>query len=189
MSGGDAYERAGESAAISFLNQANTSKPFVTEKDLYERFLLTLRAYHLGEEVNIMYWLDGLKSDGTRIQATVFQPVQIINDKKEVVGYVPPINVDPDKILPEDVLHAIPSIMYRYSNLEATLPGRGEDFLKENLIQHVRDKEAEKAILEESWDNLFASYGLEPVYSTKTNQDNNETTNELNEGEFDVDFL
>lgn len=176
-------------AALDIVRISEQLKPRVSEKDFVEKFLLTLYAYHKGENVDISYWLKGLKSDGTLINATPFQNVQIVDNNQVVVGYVPPIVVDPTGVLPPEVRENLHDLLDRAEKMEKAFPGRGKAFMRNNITEHVVDKSSEKEKLRILWDGLFVKYGLDPVYSTKLGDNATGSGDLIDDGEFDAVFL
>lgn len=177
-------------ALDKFIQLGEELKPTVTETDLVERFILTLHQYHRGEPVNLNMWLNGIKSDGTTINATAFQAVKIIDNNNDTLGYVPPILVDPTGILPSEISGMLHDLFYRAENLERTIPGRGTAFIRDTVIDKVRNRDKEVEALRKLWDKLFIKYGLTPVYSDETNLTNgiNDSTS-LEDGEFDAEYF
>lgn len=179
-------------ALNDFIAMGEELKPVVTEKDLVERFILSLHQYHRGEPINISIWLNGLKSDGELVKATAFQPVKIVDNNNNTIGYVPPLLVDPTGILPPEVSEMLHALFYKADNLEKIIPGRGTAFIKANVIDKVRNRDKEVEALRKLWDKLFIKYGLPPVYSdpNAVSDDNVvDPSPSLDDGEFDAEYI
>ncbi len=179
-------------ALNEFINLGEELKPMVTETDLVERFLLTLHQYHRGEPVNISIWLNGLKSDGESVKATAFQSVKIVDNNHNTVGYVHPLLVDPTGTLPPEITSMLHDLFYKADNLEKVIPGRGKQFIKENVVDRVKNRDKDIEALRKLWDRLFVKYGLEPVYSdpnTVIETTEALTSPSLDDDEFDAEYL
>lgn len=177
-------------ALNEFIQLGEELKPFVTETDLVEKFILTLHQYHRGEPININLWLNGLKSDGNTVNATAFQLVKIVDNDNNTIGYVPPLLVDPTGILPSDISAVLHDLFYKAENLEKVIPGRGTAFIKDSVIDKVRNRDKEIEALRTLWDNLFIKYNLPPVYSNpETISEMTTNGSSLEDGDFDVEYL
>lgn len=154
-------------AAVQILKLDSETRPFVTNKDLVQRFLLTLHAYHSGEPVEIVYYTRGIKSDGTELNISPFQAVKVVDvsDSNKVLDWIPPLMVDPDGVVPKEVAENMDAIMYQYENKEKVFPGSGLNYLRENVIKHVSAKPGLIDKNKKEWDEFFVRWGLEPVYN------------------------
>lgn len=180
----------GSAAAQQIIKLDGETRPWVNENEFVRRFLLTLHEYHKGNEVNIYHWLNGVKEDGSVIGATVFQSVRLDDNSGLVVGYVPPILLDPQGILPAEVTASLADIFYRAENLDNIYPGRGSKFIDEQITAQVRNKDDEAKLWKEAWDKLFVRYGLDPVYSEAVDDPETQAIANDDEGEYeDVEYL
>lgn len=179
----------GVAAAQQIIKLDTETRPWVYENEFVKRFLLTLHAYHKGEDVNIYHWLNGVKEDGSIVGATVFQSVRLDNSSGVTVGYVPPILLDPQGVLPPEVTAALADIFYRAENLDNVYPGRGAKYIDEQITSQVRVKDEDAKQWKEAWDKLFVRYGLDPVYGGVVDDPETQVLSE-DEGEYeDVEYL
>lgn len=180
----------GTAAAQQIIKLDGETRPWISENEFVKRFLLTLHSYHKGEEVNIYHWLNGVKEDGGIIGATVFQSVRLDNQAGVTVGYVPPILLDPQGVLPPEVTASLADIFYRAENLDNIYPGRGAKFIDEQITSQVKTKEEDAKLWKEAWDKLFVKYGLDPVYSEAVDDPETQVLADEEEGEYeDVEYL
>lgn len=180
----------GSAAAQQIIKLDNETRPWVNENEFVRRFLLTLHEYHKGNEVNIYHWLNGVKEDGSIIGATAFQSVRLDDSSGVVVGYVPPILLDPQGILPAEVTASLADIFYRAENLNNIYPYRGNKFIDEQITSRVVNKDVETKLWKEAWDRLFVRYGLDPVYSEAVDDPETQALSNNDEDEYeDVEYL
>ena len=191
MSNLDDNLESGVIAAKQIISLDAETAPFISERDLVQKFLLTLHRYHTTGDVDINHWLNGIKSDGSQINATAFQMVKVIDDLGNLITYVPPILLDPTGILPENITHSLGDIFYRAESLEKVYPGRGRAFIREQVTNNIRTKEHETDLWKKAWDALFVRYELDPVYDvtgelvTNSNSDGEPVDEEIE----DVDYI
>lgn len=149
----------------------------LVESEFVTQWLLTLHEYMRGGEVEIGIWLDA-----NRI--SVFSEVTITDNAGKTLYNVPSIFMKQDQILPKSVTADIGDIMYRVENLNKTIPGKGDAFIKGSITDHVIPSR-DRATFQERWDAIFVKYNLEPVFTTVTTS----TINSEDEGFDDYDEL
>lgn len=143
------------------------------EKEFVTKWLLSLREYVSGNDVAIALWLQ--END-----ITVFSEVTIVDATGESLFVVPSILMKQDKVLPNNVASEIGEIMYRADNLNRTIPGRGDEFIRREITDKVVTTDKLKEY-QNRWDSIFVRYDLEPVFS------NTHTTGSFTEDDGDFD--
>lgn len=148
-------------------------KATMKEKIFVTKWLLSLREYVNGGEVAIAMWLE--END-----ITTFSEVSIVDAAGEVLFDVPSILMRQDKLLPDSVSSGISDILYRADNMSQVMPGRGNQFIRNEITSKVNAPNTIK-VYQQRWDDIFTRYGLEPVFS------NNDTssTMSIDDGDFD----
>ena len=143
------------------------------EKEFVTKWLLSLREYVSGNDVAIALWLQ--END-----ITAFSEVTIVYATGEALFVVPSILMKQDKVLPNNVASEIGEIMYRADNLNRTIPGRGDEFIRREITDKVVTTDKLKEY-QNRWDSIFVRYDLEPVFS------NTHTTGSFTEDDGDFD--
>ena len=143
------------------------------EKEFVTKWLLSLREYMAGNDVAIALWLQ--END-----ITAFSEVTIVDATGEALFVVPSILMKQDKVLPNNVASEIGEIMYRADNLNRTIPGRGDEFIRREITDKVVTTDKLKEY-QNRWDSIFVRYDLEPVFS------NTHTTGSFTEDDGDFD--
>lgn len=143
------------------------------EKEFVTKWLLSLREYMSGNDVAIALWLQ--END-----ITAFSEVTIVDATGEALFVVPSILMKQDKVLPNNVASEIGEIMYRADNLNRTIPGRGDEFIRREITDKVVTTDKLKEY-QNRWDSIFVRYDLEPVFS------NTHTTGSFTEDDGDFD--
>ena len=143
------------------------------EKEFVTKWLLSLREYVSGNDVVIALWLQ--END-----ITAFSEVTIVDATGESLFVVPSILMKQDKVLPNNVASEIGEIMYRADNLNRTIPGRGDEFIRREITDKVVTTDKLKEY-QNRWDSIFVRYDLEPVFS------NTHTTGSFTEDDGDFD--
>lgn len=143
------------------------------EKEFVTKWLLSLREYVSGNDVAIALWLQ--END-----ITAFSEVTIVDATGETLFVVPSILMKQDKVLPNNVASEIGEIMYRADNLNRTIPGRGDEFIRREITDKVVTTDKLKEY-QNRWDSIFVRYDLEPVFS------NTHTTGSFTEDDGDFD--
>lgn len=143
------------------------------EKEFVTKWLLSLREYMSGNDVAIALWLQ--END-----ITAFSEVTIVDATGEALFVVPSILMKQDKVLPNNVASEIGEIMYRADNLNRTIPGRGDEFIRREITDKVVTTDKLKEY-QHRWDSIFVRYDLEPVFS------NTHTTGSFTEDDGDFD--
>lgn len=143
------------------------------EKEFVTKWILSLREYVSGNDVAIALWLQ--END-----ITAFSEVTIVDATGEALFVVPSILMKQDKVLPNNVASEIGEIMYRADNLNRTIPGRGDEFIRREITDKVVTTDKLKEY-QNRWDSIFVRYDLEPVFS------NTHTTGSFTEDDGDFD--
>ena len=143
------------------------------EKEFVTKWLLSLREYVSGNDVAIALWLQ--END-----ITAFSEVTIVDATGESLFVVPSILMKQDKVLPNNVASEIGEIMYRADNLNRTIPGRGDEFIRREITDKVVTTDKLKEY-QNRWDSIFVRYDLEPVFS------NTHTTGSFTEDDGELD--
>lgn len=143
------------------------------EKEFVTKWLLSLREYVSGNDVAIALWLQ--END-----ITAFSEVTVVDATGEALFVVPSILMKQDKVLPNNVASEIGEIMYRADNLNRTIPGRGDEFIRREITDKVVTTDKLKEY-QNRWDSIFVRYDLEPVFS------NTHTTGSFTEDDGDFD--
>ena len=136
------------------MNQDVVSMPEVT---FVKKWLLTLREYIAGGEVNIAYWL-------SENNITHFAEVAIVDSIGTELYRVPSILAKADKVLPTEVTSNISDIMYRADGLNRIIPGKGDAFINNELTSQVIEN-TNIGSYHERWDAIFTRYQLDPVFN------------------------
>lgn len=147
-----------QSAAVREILNLGEDNPRVSESEFFEKWILTLREYIAGGNVEIGVWLSNMG-------VSVFGEVDVHDDNGEVLFTVPSIFAKQDSVLPKSVTGDISDIMYRANNLNKVMPGKGSAYIRSELVEQVR---ANKSISEyqRRWDLIFTRYNLDPVFTT-----------------------
>ena len=151
----------------------NSDLTTMKEKEFVTKWLLSLREYMSGNDVAIALWLQ--END-----ITAFSEVTIVDATGEALFVVPSILMKQDKVLPNNVASEIGEIMYRADNLNRTIPGRGDEFIRREITDKVVTTDKLKEY-QNRWDSIFVRYDLEPVFS------NTHTTGSFTEDDGDFD--
>lgn len=138
--------------------------PQLRESEFVERWILTLREYLAGGDVEIVIWLSAQK-------VTVFGEVDIIDQNGVVLYTVPSLLVKQDNILPKSVASEITDIIHRADALNKNMPGKGDSYMKNELVNHVVEQR-KLPEYQQRWDDIFTRYNLEPVFSSSSSQVN-----------------
>lgn len=162
-----------ERAAQQIAKMSEGPQASLTEKTFVSKWLLSLREYVNGGEVNIGIWLQ--END-----ITVFNEVAVIDTSGEVLFVVPSILMTQDKLLPDAVSSDITDILYRADNLGRVVPGRGNQYIRNEITDKVKSP-GTMTDYQRRWDDIFTRYGLEPVFSNTATT----TSSSSDDGDFD----
>ena len=130
----------------------------MSENVFVTKWLLTLREYIAGGEVQIGYWLD-------ENNITSFSEVAILDGAGQELFRVPSILAKADKLLPDAVSSNVSDIMYRVENLNRMIPGKGDAYIRNELTDRVVEQ-GNHETYQQRWDKIFVKYGQEPVFDT-----------------------
>ena len=152
--------------------ELNETIPTLTEQVFVNRWLLTLRAYMAGEDVKIGLWLQ-------ENNITTFTEVSVVNSNGVELYRVPSILMKHESVLPNRVSSQIGDLLYRAENMNKTIPGRGNVFIRNEITAHVNDSDV-IALYQKRWDDIFTKYDLLPVFFYNTT-----SVSDTSDGDFD----
>lgn len=135
----------------------NDVKSKIRESEFVEKWLLTLREFIAGGDVEIGVWLYNQN-------VTIFGEVNVVDNQDNILFVVPSVFIKQDSVLPKTVSSSIGDIMYRAENLNRTLPGKGDAYIRNELTSQLHEQK-EMPEYQRRWDEIFIRYKLEPVFS------------------------
>lgn len=129
----------------------------------------------------------------TNVAGNFYQEVHVVQNEKnpkEILFTVPGLLTNNQNIYSEDIISQIPFILASASKHNDVLPGSGDNYILNNLVDSAAPAQA-KATEEEAWRKIYKYYGIDaPFVSDKphTNAaEEREKLQSLIEG-FDDDF-
>ena len=146
-----------ERAPQAIVEMSESSRATIKEREFVTKWLLSLRDYIAGDEVAIALWLQ--END-----ITAFSEVDVVDNDGEVLFSVPSILMRQDKLLPDGVASDIGDIMHRADNMNRVMPGRGNDFIRNEITNKIKGPQT-LSLYQSRWDSIFTRYDLEPVFS------------------------
>lgn len=162
-----------EAAAQQIAKMSEGPQAKISEREFVSKWLLTLREYIAGGEVQIGIWLQ--END-----ITTFNEVAVVDPAGETLFIVPSILMTQDKLLPDAVSSDITDILYRADTMSQVMPGRGNQFIRNEITSKIKSPGTMEHY-QQRWDAIFLRYELEPVFSaTATN-----VSNSTDDGDFD----
>lgn len=149
-----------EHAPQEILRMNNEDGVKLSENEFVTKWLLTLREYMAGGEVEISIWLNTMR-------ISVFSEVTILDAAGMELYKVPSIFIKQDRVLPKSISAEMGDIMYRAEGLNRTIPGKGDSFINNAITSHILNNN-DLPEYQKRWDAIFTRYDLEPVFNTAT---------------------